>query len=351
MRPTSEIEAAVRRRTRSGGCPGLVVGLWHEGRAEIVAHGVEPDAAFELGSLTKALTGVLLALMVEAGEAGLDETVGRVLAGRLPTCPAGVVTLEALATHASGLPMMPPELQTVDLEAPHPDYPMEALYRFLSGFTPPPGAGRRTVYSNLGFGLLGHCLSVRAGRPFARLLRERVLEPLGMLATGFDVATAAGHGPDGAPRPGWTLPEAMEAAGGLRGPVGDLLRLAAASVSPPDTPVGRALATAQRPRRHAGDSEERGLGWDVLRGFPPDVFVQKGGLTAGFSANLAISPARGEGVAVLANAFQCVADLTYFAFDRRFGLHPEACWEPAFLAPPRQSVARHATVTGGVPAS
>jgi len=338
MRPHDDIEEAVRRRTGPGGCPGMVVGLWHDDGAEIIAAGtVEAGSVFELGSITKGLTGVLLALMAEAGEARLDETVAGVLAGRLPAGPfAEATTLLDLATHRSGLPAMPPELEAVDLEAPHPDWTADAMYRFLTGFTAPAGGG--TLYSNLGFALLGHCLSVRAGWSFSELLQARVLDPLGMAATSFDPTSGAaaigGHGPDGEPRSAWIMPEAMRGAGGLHGPAGDLLRLVAASVEPPDTAVGRALREAQRPHRPYSGAREIGLGWEINYGFPPDVFVGKGGLTAGFSANLAVAPTRREGVVVLTNAHQCVADLTLFAFDRRFGLHPEPCWEPAFLAPP-----------------
>lgn len=342
MRPRSDIETAVRRRIGSGGSPGMVVGLWHAGAAEIVAAGmadpragtpVEAGTTFEFGSITKALTGVLLALMAEAGDVALDETAGEVLAGRLGASRfAERTTLLALATHDSGLPGMPPELDAVDLDAPHPDYPLDALYRFLERVAVVPDAG----YSNLGYAVLGHCLSVRAGQPFARLLRERVLAPLGMDATGFDLprtGAAAGHGPEGEPRPAWVLPETMQGAGGLRGPVGDLLRLVAASLRPSDTPVGRALREAQRARCPWSDDAGMGMGWVTIHDFAPDRFVQKGGLTAGFSANMVLAPARGEGVVVLSNAFQCVADLSYFPFDRRFGLYPEPRWEPAFLAP------------------
>ncbi len=52
--------------------------------------------------------------------------------------------------------------------------------------------GERFRYSNLGYDLVAYALQVRAGKPFARLMREELLEPLGMTSSTFDQTEALG---------------------------------------------------------------------------------------------------------------------------------------------------------------
>lgn len=346
MRPIEKIAAALDHRIAQGGYVGLVAGLWSQGRWEVVSRGVadrrtgtplDATSPFEIGSMGKALTGVLLAVMEEAGELSLDEPIDGFLREHVELSPgfSQGVTLLDLATHHSGLPFMPPDLADVDLDARHPEYPLAALRAFLSSFVP--SDGRRYLYSNLGYAVLGFCLSARAGRPFDALLSERVLLPLGMTGTGFGMPEGGGvigHAPEGHARPAWEVPEALHAAGGLRAPASDLLRFVAACLEPPAGPLGRAVTSALRPRRHARASNDVGLGWETNYGFPPVAIVLKGGLTAGFSTTCLLVPSRREGVVVLANSMQCLSDLSYYMLDGRFGLHPEPSWEPAFLASP-----------------
>jgi len=346
MRPTEEIAAALDRRIAQGGYVGVAVGLWRRDHGEFICRGVtdqttsaplDSDSLFEIGSLTKALTGALLALMQETGALSLDEPVGRFLGAHIGLSPAfsDQVTVLDLATHCSGLPQMPPELAGIDLDGPHPDYPLPALEKFLSSFCPQ--GERRYGYSNFGYGILGLCLSARAGKPFDVLLTEQVLRPLGMTATRFtppEDNDVVGHSAERTARPAWHIPATLHGAGGLRASVRDLLRFAAACLEPPDGALGRALAQSLQPRRHSWGSRDIGLGWETDYRYPPDSIIAKGGLTSGFSTDCLLVPARREAVVVLANSMQCLSDLSHYALDQRFGLHPEPCWEPAFLASP-----------------
>lgn len=346
MRPIEDIAAALDLRIAQGAHVGVIAGVYSEGRYDILSRGVadrgtgaplDDTSLFEIGSICKALTGVLLALMEDAGELSLDEPIGMFLRDQVEMSPAFFdgVTLLDLATHHGGLPMMPPELEDVDLEAQHPDYSLAALSGFMSSFVPPDV--RRHHYSNLGYGLLGLCLSARAKRPFDALLNERVLLPLGMTGTGFGMpegGVVTGHSSEGHGLPAWQIPEPLHAAGGLRASARDLLGLVAACLEPPAGPLGRAITSALRPRRYGGFSMDIGLGWETSYRFPPDAFVQKDGLTAGFSTNCVLAPSKREGVVVLANSRQCLSDLSYYILDRRFGLHWQAGWNPPFLAPP-----------------
>ena len=121
----------------------IIVGvIGPEGR-RIVAHGsmgmtdprpVNGDTLYEIGSITKVFTSLLLADMVERGEVALDDPVAKYLpvGVRMPERNGKQITLRDLSTHRSGLPRMPSNFNPKDPNRPYVDYPVERLYEFLS---------------------------------------------------------------------------------------------------------------------------------------------------------------------------------------------------------------------------
>ena len=75
-----------------------------------------------------------------------------------------VAMLEDLSTQSSGLPRMPSNFTPKDNSNPYADYSVEQLYQFLSGYQLTRDIGAQYEYSNLGVGLLGHVLTLRAGK-------------------------------------------------------------------------------------------------------------------------------------------------------------------------------------------
>ena len=159
------------------------------------------DTCFDLASLTKLFTATAFLVLVDAGRVGLDQPVAEVLPefrGPRPIRPfadplrpgrkiavvpltdatvdAGRVTFRHLLTHTSGLPAWNPLYRRGS-----PQAVMQAALR--SDFSYP--TGTRVLYSDLGFILLGEAIVRIAGRPLDVALRELVLEPLGLQATGF----------------------------------------------------------------------------------------------------------------------------------------------------------------------
>jgi CubicO group peptidase (beta-lactamase class C family) len=295
------------------------VGTLGEDRAAFTALGsVAPEAdpaslCWEIGSITKVLTGLLLAEMSLRGEVRLDDPVGRYLPGpvaaRLPGAEKQP-TLADLATHTSGLPRLPWALiravgRSVD---PYSALTEEQVFACLG-----PGTRRprrpRSRYSNFGMGLLGHLLSHAAGRPYGALVEERLLAPLGMRST---AAGACGEGAPVVPgfrkgrlTPPWTF-GALEGAGALRSTAGDLLVFAAACLDPPPGNLGEALTLARRPHRRGRlPFAAVGLGWMLRtrdrRRRPAAVCWHNGG-TYGGSSFLAVDSSRGLAVVALGNA-------------------------------------------------
>ena len=102
----------------------------------------------------------------------------------MPERGGRVITLEDLARHRSGLPRLPANLNaSTDPLNPYAQYSVKQLYEFLSSYTLPRDIGASFEYSNLGVGLLGHVLSLAAGKDYETLIRTRICLPLGMKDT------------------------------------------------------------------------------------------------------------------------------------------------------------------------
>ena len=135
----AEVQALARKGVPIGGKAGVVIGLLEpDGSRRVVPAADVPydgRTLFEVGSITKVFTGILLAEMVERGEVRLDDPVQ----GLLPkdvTVPARNgkrIRLVDLATHSSGLPRMPDNFAPADPQNPYADYTPERLYAFLRG--------------------------------------------------------------------------------------------------------------------------------------------------------------------------------------------------------------------------
>src|SRR3989442_9269459 len=170
---------------------GMVIGLLDKGRGVIAVGGVNVDNVFEIGSITKTFTASLLADMVARGEVKLDDPVANYLprAVRMPV-RVRPITLLDLATQSSGLPRLPDNFAPRDSSNPYADYSVQQLYEFLSRYQLPRDPGASYEYSNLGVGLLGHALALRAGMSYEQLVTRRILSPLGMRETAITLTPA-----------------------------------------------------------------------------------------------------------------------------------------------------------------
>jgi D-alanyl-D-alanine-carboxypeptidase/D-alanyl-D-alanine-endopeptidase len=331
------LDRVVRERVDSGRSTGIAAGLvFADGQTSVVAHGdagegrpVAEHTAFEIGSITKVFTSTLLADMAQRGELRLEDPVASLLppGTSVPARGGRQITLEDLATHTSGLPSMPADHAPADPRIPFADFTVEDLYAFLADVKPERGPGAKYEYSNIGAGLLGHALALRAHTAYEELVRERILAPLGMTSTaitlpaGGPIELARGHDPRGRLAPYFDLP-VLAGAGALRSTLPDMLRFAAGGLEGGDTPLQRAMATTREPRRKVALGMRIGLGWHIIGTGPRSLLTHSGG-TAGFSTSIGLLPARGSAVVVLANSRQTsVEDIALHALEPRLPLRP-----------------------------
>jgi D-alanyl-D-alanine-carboxypeptidase/D-alanyl-D-alanine-endopeptidase len=317
---------------------GVAVGVLRGGRTWVVGSGTAglggpspPDAStiFEIGSVTKVFTATLLAAMVEEGLLALDDPVQRYLPPGVKLPARGrAITLGDLATHTAGLPRLPHGffLRSVrHRRNPYAWFTVDDLYSGLPATRLRREPGGRPRYSNLGYGLLGQVLAVRAGCGYDQLVQERICRPLGLADTSVSVPASArdrfaqGHNRRGRPVPHWDLP-ALAGAGALRSTVADLLAFLRLQLGDGDQALARAAALTHASRvRRRGASV--GLGWTrwPLLGTEHELLFHNGG-TGGFRSFVGFVPATHTAVAVLSNSVRSVDALGFRILHRIEGL-------------------------------
>jgi len=210
---------------------GVVVGVIEPSGRRIVTYGrmsanattpLNGDTLFEIGSMTKVFTLLLLAEAVQRGEVALTDPISKYLPASVKVPESGrAITLQDLSQHSSGLPRMPGNMKPRDPENPFADYSVDQLYQFLSTYQLTRDVGATYEYSNLGAGLLGHILALRTGMDYELLVKTRITGPLGMTSTAImlmpalQARLAPGHDRTLQPTKNWDV-TSLAGAGALR---------------------------------------------------------------------------------------------------------------------------------------
>ncbi len=343
-----EIRRALAERVNALAGPqdgiGIVVGIIGPQGRRIISYGrlnqrdprpLNGDTVFEIGSVSKVFTALLLADMVRRGEVALTDPVAKYLpAGvKLPQRNGRTITLLDLATHTSGLPFMPDDERPVVEDSSAMKNSEALLYRFLASYQLRRDIGTDWEYSNLGYWLLGEALAARAGTDYGSLLQTRISAPLNLKSTGVNLSPemkahlAVGHNAILQPAQSFSslsIYAAMPAAGGLVSTVNDLLKFLSSAIGYEPSPLASSMAAMLNSRRSAG-AEEQALGW-VVSGKGDEQLIMHDGFTWGYSSCLAWSPTSRVGVVVLSNQLTGVADIA------RHLLRPGAPLEKPILA-------------------
>jgi CubicO group peptidase (beta-lactamase class C family) len=319
------IAQVAQQYVEAGTYPAMVVVMVDGGRSQVagfgkLADGRAPDGrtVFEIGSVTKTFTALLLAEGVQAKAFRLDTPVADLLPGfELPSRHGKPITLGLLAEQFSGLPRLPGNLQPADLGNPYADYGRDRLKAFLASYRLPRDPGAAYEYSNLGFGVLGDALAQHAGLSYGELVQRQVLAPLGMHSTGLELTPAlrarlaAGHDEVGQPAKHWDF-GALSGAGGLLSDGDDMLRYLQANMGRLKTPLASAMRLAQAPRRDIGGGDRIGLAW-MTHHTPHGDVVWHNGETGGYSSFIGFTPDGQRGVVILTNATSAPEELGFAA--------------------------------------
>ncbi len=300
---------------------GIVVGLYDAGKLEIYGFGKGPGGKpptgttlFEIGSITKVYTSLLLADAVQRREVTLDTEASELLPPgvTMPMRDKQQITLRHLALHASGLPPLPPSLAArANAADPYGHYGEDALYADLLHTQLEHAPGQEIVYSNYGVGVLGFVLGRKIGGGYWKALHDRVLAPLALHDTYIDVPAAAaarratGTNDDLSPVPPWTF-DALAGAGALVSTARDQLALIDAEL---DANAGskQTLRPAMRLTQEEqlrDTSDNVGLGWQIDSA---GHYWHNGG-SGGFRSFLTFDPKYRRGIVVLASTATTLVD-------------------------------------------
>jgi CubicO group peptidase (beta-lactamase class C family) len=296
----------------------IVVGISSAGGRQVVSYGTlalndsrKADGAtvFEIASLTKVLTALLLADMAKQGQVKAESPVSTCLpdGAKIPQHGGRQITFVDLATHSSGLPLRPTNLESQTALSKYAGYTVEQLYRGLATFQLTRDPGSAYEYSNWGFGLLGNALAHCAARSYESLLAQRVTGPLGMRDTTFGptgdtrarLAAAYDAKLQSVPNEGLG---ALNGSGGLYSTVNDMLQFVELFVGRGPQSLTPAGATMLEPLRPGDGPDTRmGLGWRVTTS-PGARRMWSSGRADGYRAFMGFDPVARVAVVALTNA-------------------------------------------------
>lgn len=319
-----DVVTSINKRIEFGLNPSIVVGIidkdgpryFNYGRKSENGPEANEHTIYEIGSITKTFTAILLAQQVIDGKLKLDDPIKNYLPAEVevPLRGANEITFGNLSDHTSGLPRMPTNFAPADPYNPFADYTVEQLYKFLSGYELTRDVGSAYEYSNLAQGLLGHILALNAGLPYESLMVKTIAGPLRMKETKITLDEemkknlATGH-TRGVEAKNWDI-TTLAGCGAIRSSTYDMLRFLEANLGYLKTPLKTAMNMTHEVRHDKAGTMSVGLGWHILKSKTGDVIWHNGG-TGGYRAFAGFVRETGEGVVLLTNSTESVDDIGF----------------------------------------
>lgn len=294
---------------------GLVVGFVDPTGSVVYGYGTVGDSGvaptdttlFQIASVTKTFTGLWLATQVLDGGVALADPVQKYLPNSVavPTYDGGAITLQTLTTHTSGLPDAPTNLNPPDPQNPWATYSVADLYAFLNGYALTYAPGTQFAYSNVGEGLLGLALTLRAGGTYSDGIGAVITGPLGMVDTQYPLTAAQQprlappHDGDLNPVEPWSWTDATGGAGELQSTARDLLAYAAAQAGVTTGPLSAAMTLSHQVLSDQGPDgqDQLAFNWIVEH---DNLYWHNGG-TYGMSSFVGFDPVGHSAVVLLAD--------------------------------------------------
>ena len=332
----AEVDALAKPLLARGEAYGMVVGVvLPDGTTQTFGYGrtgragdthpPDGNTLFQIGSVSKVFVATLLARLVEEGQLHYDDTVRSILPTNIVvSAEAGRLTLYDLVTHTSGLPrepMSPSQLRSYlgYLALGHNLYAhltIDYLYRYLRDCHPHRQEPRHFFYSNFGFGLLAHLITVKTGRPITDLVVEKICRPLNMTNSVFVLddsqqqRLAMGHVGNQAcwkfsssPMLPWDMGDLMRSVGSMYSSVDDLLLFAKANLGRTPHLLASALTATHAVQIETPRGGEA-LGWIINRfNAGRQTITFKDGMVSGYRAYIGMDLDAHVAVVVLKNQF------------------------------------------------
>ncbi len=329
----NDIKSEIRNRIEKGYHLGIVVGVIDENGSRYYGFGKvsiddstipDENSIFEIGSITKTFTSTLLSDLDQKGEMKIQDSIQTILPvfnNVLSQNDRGI-TLENLATHTSGLPREPLNIN-VDDDHRYSNYSVKNLNDFLSNYILD-SLSNEFSYSNLGVLVLEHAIETKMNQTYESLIIERVTTKLNMSDTNFDVPKEKKDRVVQGYNNGRKVDELnlgmFQSMGGLRSTPRDMLRYLGAQLGMYPSPLSDAIKVTQR-AHFEDDRTAMGLGWEITKRKESGktIHYHKGG-TNGFVSFTGFNLQDQIGVIVLVNGKRYFSDIGFRLLDPSYSL-------------------------------
>lgn len=174
--------------------PGAIAGVWEEGKGSwravwgVASTATKRPPVFgdvtRIGSITKTFTTTMILLLVKKHELSLDDTVGR----WFPNMPDGdKITIRMLGNMSSGIGdyVVAPKFNKPYFDNPHQVWTPRELVKIGLGMPRKYSPGKGFNYSNTNTVMLQLIIQDVTHKPFAKDLKQMILQPLGLTHTGY----------------------------------------------------------------------------------------------------------------------------------------------------------------------
>ncbi|MFY0630197.1 MAG: serine hydrolase [Flavobacteriaceae bacterium] len=317
---SDEIKENIKKRVDYGDNSSIVVALLDGDKVDSFTYGktalengtsVNENSVYEIGSISKVFTTILLANEVESGRMKLSDPISKYLpkSVKVPSRNGKEITLKDLATHTSGLPRMPSNFAPAKPMNPFADYSVDQLYSFLSNYTLTRDIGSKYEYSNYAMGLLGHILELHTGKSYEELIAERITAPHKMSDTKMVMTTkmkaqlAIGHSGT-IQMPNWDF-MTLGSAGGIKSTLNDMIKFIKANMLKGNKAMQLSHQTAYK-----GDKDFTiGLGWHYMKTGNDEKIIWHNGRTGGYTAFTGFIEGTAKAVVVLTNSQESIDDI------------------------------------------
>jgi len=313
----SEVKNHIKSRVDTGINVGIVVGLIDGENVEYFNFGktaltggsdVDENSVFEIGSISKTFTGILLADAIIKGNMALSDPISKHLPEqvKVPGRNSKVITLKDLVTHSSGLPRLPDNLKPTNINNPYADYTIAQVYAFLSSHELTRDIGEKYEYSNYGMGLLGHILALKQSKDYEALMVENIANTLDMNHTrvvftpAMKKHLAKGHA-NGQEVENWDLP-ALAGAGAIRSTASDMVKYLKANMGITKSGINAAMQMSHElVYENEAQKLKIGMAWHYAK---EGAIVWHNGGTGGYVSFAGFNKDTKKGVVVLTNTTQ-----------------------------------------------
>ena len=323
-----EVRETVEKRIAEGITPSIAIAIidqngiryFNFGKTSENGKEVDEHSIYEIGSITKVFTGILLAQQVLDGDLKLDDQINDYLPADVKVMVIGdrQITFGNLTDHTSGLPRMPYNFGPANINNPFADYTIDQMYEFISNYKPIRTVGSEYEYSNIAQGLLGHLLAENKNTTYENLMIQNIAEPLGMNETKIEFDQkmrgnlAIGHS-NGQIVENWDIPT-LAGAGAIRSSTYDMAKFISANLGYFKSQVSAAMELSHEIRHDKAGQMRVAMGWHVRKGEDGDIFWHNGG-TGGYRTFVGFVKETGKGVVLLTNSSAGADDIGFYLLD------------------------------------